>query len=77
MSGKRPGQVRFEAWVPVDLYRAFQQQHPGRGRKAWLAAAMRAEVERRDEDEALHRLRLLGKRWPRLLAQALSDEVQP
>jgi hypothetical protein len=42
-SSRRPGQVRFEAWVPEDLYRAFQAKHAGR-RKQWLVNAMRREV---------------------------------
>jgi hypothetical protein len=41
MSSKRPGQVRFEAWVPEDLYRAFQQKVGVGGRKAWLVGAIR------------------------------------
>jgi hypothetical protein len=42
-TSRRPGQVRFEAWVPEDLYRAFQEKHRG-SRKGWLVAALRAEV---------------------------------
>lgn len=41
MTSKRPGQVRFEAWVPEDLYRAFQAKVGGGGRKAWLVGALR------------------------------------
>lgn len=39
----RPGQIRFEAWVPEDLFRAFQAKHRG-SRKAWLVGALREEV---------------------------------
>jgi hypothetical protein len=42
-TSKRPGQIRFEAWVPEDLYRAFTDHLRGT-RKAWLVQAMRDEV---------------------------------
>jgi len=42
-TSSRPGQIRFEAWVPEDLFRAFQAKHRG-SRKAWLVTALRNEV---------------------------------
>lgn len=38
----RPGQVRFEAWVPETLFHQFARVVPNR--KAWLVAEMHAAV---------------------------------
>ena len=38
MPSKRPGQVRFEAWVPQDLYEQFIASTPNR--TSWLRKAM-------------------------------------
>lgn len=41
-TSKRPGQIRFEAWVPEDLFRHFANLTPNR--KAWLVAKMRETI---------------------------------
>jgi hypothetical protein len=46
---KRPGQIRFEAWVPEDLFRHFAELTPNR--KAWLVAKMREAVANGPKDE--------------------------
>lgn len=42
MAGRRPGQIRFEAWLPADTYRRFSAKVGNR--KAWLLAQVEAEL---------------------------------
>ena len=56
----RPGQVRFEAWVPTDLYARFSDKVGNR--KAWLVAAMSAEAGP-PPGPHVHRRQRTGDRW--------------
>jgi hypothetical protein len=66
MSGKRPGQTRFEAWVPDDLYKQFASTVPNR--KAWLVGQMSAALGPDPEPVKVepphtHRRERTGDRW--------------
>jgi hypothetical protein len=50
-SSARPGQVRFEAWVPMGLLLAFRRVVPASSRKAWLVRQMEEEVRRAEPEQ--------------------------
>jgi hypothetical protein len=49
MGSQRPGQIRFEAWLPADTYRALQAKVGNR--KAWLLAQAQQELARESAQE--------------------------
>lgn len=59
MAAKRPGQVRFEAWVPESLYEQFQATKVNRAQ--WLRAAIASfvgeEADTSDSSAPEHRHR--------------------
>lgn len=62
MGRARPGQVRFEAWVPEDLFRRFQAT--GVSRAGWLRQQLAEFVERAEAPPPhRHKRTQTGTKW--------------